>query len=142
MSLSAFQKVPALDRRGGGYGFNENFFIDEVDFEYCVRFVQAGFKNKCCTEVHLNHSIGNPKRWTILPQWNIHSDFRLYYIIRNMTYMIHTYSEYAKKYRYKKNLRMKIISRFLASGTPARIFAAVRLVKKAKNDAKTLREIK
>lgn len=138
MNLNAYKKVTI--QNGGGYGFNEKFFIDEVDYDYCERFVTSGFKCRFCPETHLNHSLGNPetKHRTLFPQWNVHSDFRLYYIIRNSTFMCREYPDYTKKYGYKKMQRMKILSRLLRSKTPKDFFAALKLVEDAKRDAKKL----
>lgn len=139
MSLSAWAKVPIKNYSGGGEGFNEKFFIDEVDFEYCVRFVQAGFKCRFCPEVYLNHTLGNYKeKETFFPQWNAHSDFRLYYIVRNTTYMMQVYPEYTKKYKYKKSLRKRIFSRLFKVESPKNFFAAFRLIKEARQDAKKI----
>jgi rhamnosyltransferase len=40
-------------------GFDEQMFIDSVDFEYCYRVRKAGYKVIQTDQVQLSHSIGN-----------------------------------------------------------------------------------
>jgi rhamnopyranosyl-N-acetylglucosaminyl-diphospho-decaprenol beta-1,3/1,4-galactofuranosyltransferase len=68
-----------------------DFFIDFVDFEYCLRARRHGYKIGMVRDSHLAHAIGTPrtveifgfsKSWTQQPAW------REYYLSRNYTYTI------------------------------------------------------
>lgn len=70
-------------------GFDENMFIDSVDFEYCYRLRKSGFKILQIPNVRLVHSIGNARKYRFL-FWKFidteHSAFRAYYIAQNNIY--------------------------------------------------------
>lgn len=72
--------------------FDENFFIDEVDFEYCLRSVSVGFKIIQFSNIFLNHSLGEVSyhrsfKNNKTTQRVLHSPERLYYITRNFLYV-------------------------------------------------------
>lgn len=96
--------------------FNEKLFIDEVDFEFCIRFIRAGYKSQNCDAV-LSHQIG---MISISPFGGIKlnlSDFRLFYKVRNRFYILYKYPIYAKKYSYKKRIYLLSLRYMLFGGT-------------------------
>lgn len=58
---------------------DSSFFIDGVDFEWCLRAKYKGYKIIQSRDAHLIHELGNGKKDRILS----HSPQREYYIIRN-----------------------------------------------------------
>ena len=78
-------------------GFCDKLFIDFVDFEFCYRMQQHGYKcekvNNCC----LTHQIGNnPPIYRLgirINNQNIHSPVRFYYEFRNSLYVIQHYPQ-------------------------------------------------
>lgn len=68
--------------------FREDFFIDCVDYEYCLRARKKGYKIIQCTKAELIHNPGIEKTKRIL-FWNYKygymSEKRLYYQIRNLS---------------------------------------------------------
>ena len=76
-------------KRIGGY--DEKLFIDEVDNDFCYRAQIEAFNLFQCTEICMNHSLGNRKEIvTIFGQRHsttLHAPIRIYYIIRNSCYM-------------------------------------------------------
>lgn len=70
-------------------GYDESMFIDSVDFEYCYRLRENGYKVIQVSEVQLSHKLGESQKRRFL-FWNIevngHSAFRKYYIARNNVY--------------------------------------------------------
>jgi len=76
-------------------GFDESMFIDLVDFEYCMRILQSGYKILRVNTVILLHEVGRITQPKFL-FWDLiilnHSPFRKYYIARNIIYL-------AKKHR-------------------------------------------
>lgn len=76
--------------------FDENLFIDEVDFEYCARAVKNGFKTIQFKNIYLNHSLGTVSQHRSLKSLKktsrtLHSPQRLYYMLRNYLYVCDRY---------------------------------------------------
>ena len=65
---------------------NEDFFIDYVDTEWCLRAISKGYKIFCTKNALMEHAIGDS--FIKLSCFNIpvHSAFRRYYRIRNCLY--------------------------------------------------------
>jgi rhamnosyltransferase len=77
-------------------GFNEHYFIDDVDFEYCLRLRQAGYKISWLPEVLFGHSLGRTTwhsigKWKNVPAYN-HPPLRRYYITRNRLFTLKRYA--------------------------------------------------
>ena len=70
-------------------GYDNELFIDSVDFDFCYRLRKAGYLILQTNKKYLIHEIGNAESVKIL-FWNInvtnHSPFRKYYIARNNIY--------------------------------------------------------
>ena len=68
-------------------GYDEDLFIDEVDSDFCIRGVKAGYKLYTNTGgVYLLHSLGNPsyhKYFGHVTKVQNHNKTRKYYIFRN-----------------------------------------------------------
>lgn len=72
-------------------GFDEQMFIDFVDFEFCIKVVKQGYKIIRDNKVHLQHQLGNmtPKKiFGIKFRVTNHSIFRNYYYGRNAIYVL------------------------------------------------------
>lgn len=82
-------------------GFDENLFIDEVDYEFCYRCNRHGYVLYKYNRIILNHHLGNPIQKSIL---GFHftalneSYLRQYYIIRNKLYVASKYPIIKKEY--------------------------------------------
>ncbi len=77
LDVKAIEKV--------GY-FNENYLIDQIDNEYCIRLWKSGFKVAVNCDITIYHSIGNreSKKFLFLNiKPNNHNSFRRFLIIRN-----------------------------------------------------------
>lgn len=77
--------------------FLNEFFIDYVDVEYCLRLNSSGFKVLRLNHAILKHNLGSiDKRRFLFRKVAVtnHSPIRLYYRTRNRFYML-------KKYKYK-----------------------------------------
>jgi rhamnosyltransferase len=72
-------------------GFNEEFFMDYVDIEYCLRLKNLGYDIILLKNIGINHSLGDSEWYRlgrlILKPTN-HSPLRRYYITRNRLSMI------------------------------------------------------
>lgn len=88
INLELFQKVGM---------FKEEFFIDGVDYEYCLRARKNGYKILQCNRAILLHNPGITKIKKIL-FWNYKygymSPTRMYYQIRNLKYISKEYKSF------------------------------------------------
>ncbi|CAA6822242.1 MAG: Unknown protein [uncultured Sulfurovum sp.] len=75
-------------------GFDENFFIDEVDHDFCLRLMGNDYRIIQNYNTHLNHTLGEKH---ISKNINLYSSNRLYYMLRNYLYLKH-------KNKHKNNL--------------------------------------
>ena len=85
LSTEALRKVGLLD---------ETFFIDYVDFEYCLRLRKRGFRIVEATNAILGHRLGEPSQHTFLGKTTMvysHSPVRRYYAARNRLRMYPRY---------------------------------------------------
>jgi rhamnosyltransferase len=67
-----------------------DFFIDIVDFEYCLRVRSHGYKIAVISRAKLGHEIGTGRKIDLLGYkrlWTNQPPFREYYISRNLTYL-------------------------------------------------------
>ena len=77
--------------------FREEFFIDYVDSEYCVRATAKGYRALKTRRPLMSHSIGRPTQHRLLwmKKWTSnHSPDRRYYIARNHTVMLRESGKY------------------------------------------------
>ena len=77
--------------------FREDFFIDYVDTEYCMRARAKGYHVLKARRPLISHSIGTPTQHNFLwmKKWTTnHSADRRYYIARNNTVMLHEFGNY------------------------------------------------
>jgi rhamnosyltransferase len=75
-------------------GFRNDFFIDMVDHEYCLRLRSLGYKVFISCEPLMTHPIGNKSRHRFLwGQVNVsnHSALRKYYMTRNRLVLARLY---------------------------------------------------
>ncbi|MHB8209517.1 glycosyltransferase family protein, partial [Mucilaginibacter sp.] len=76
-------------------GFDEDYFIDAVDWDYCMRLTSNNFKVIRLNTVHLNHNLGNVTRHTAFSRKDVmvlnYNSIRRYYITRNKLMIIAKY---------------------------------------------------
>jgi len=93
LRLTAWKKVG---------GFREDYFIDQVDHEFCYKLRHNGYKVVLNRDVAFHHEVGEPVSFKILG-WRIvssnHSAERRYYQMRNSLFLREDYPQYAKKTR-------------------------------------------
>jgi rhamnosyltransferase len=74
--------------------FREEFFIDYVDIDYCLRARAKGYRIIETRRALMSHTVGAPTRHALLGrgQWTTnHSAERRYYIARNNTVLLREY---------------------------------------------------
>lgn len=70
-------------------GFDDQMFIDSVDFDFCIMLRKRGWKIFKTYKTELLHEVGHSKVIKILGKEYLalnHSPFRYYYIVRNTIY--------------------------------------------------------
>lgn len=99
LSLSAYAAIGP---------FRDEFFIDHVDREFCLRAKAIGSRVIKTNKFLMSHSIGTPTHhqllWTRKSTTN-HSADRRYYFARNDTVMLREYGNYSKPGWMFKSLR-------------------------------------
>ena len=68
-----------------------DFFIDFVDYEYCLRARKRGYKIAVITRAKLRHEVGKVHKVHFLGRthiWSEHHPFREYYYSRNLAYSV------------------------------------------------------
>lgn len=95
-------------------GFRDEFFIDEVDNEYCMHIKQLGMRVVIVNYARLAHQLGELriiKLFGILEKEYIyHPPFRYYYMVRNILVLMKLYPGHRKFF--SKRLK-KLIKRIL-----------------------------
>ena len=86
-------------------GFNERLFIDMVDEDFSYRLRLSGGRIIQLGIIGFQHELGDGSRWFIFGK-NVfignYSEFRKYYIARNMVYFIRKYHPKGNNYSYLK----------------------------------------
>ena len=87
-------------------GFDDNLFIDSVDFDYCFKLLKKGYKIYRTKHIGLLQEIGEGGRIIRLPfksfTFYSHSAFRYFYIGRNEVILN---KRYGKEFKYYAPLR-------------------------------------
>lgn len=86
ITSGSFINVNAFKKIGD---FDENMFIDYVDFEYCIRLRKSGYKILKVGEVKLIHRLGRLRVYKFFNKRiyiTNHPPFRYYYYVRNLIY--------------------------------------------------------
>jgi rhamnosyltransferase len=104
--------IISLDCYAAVGGFNSDLFIDEVDHDYCLKAILAGYTIKQ-VNIKLLHALGKSKEYKFLGKKLIvavHSPIRIYYMTRNNLYMFKTYdSKFPDLMRKRKIMLAKVI---------------------------------
>jgi rhamnosyltransferase len=91
MQSGCFLSASALRKMGL---FDDSFFIDYVDIDFCLRLRKGGFRVIECKNAIINHRLGDPSRHTIFGKTTTvysHSPVRRYYAARNRVRMYARY---------------------------------------------------
>jgi len=83
--------------------FNESYFIDSVDFEYCLRMIITGYKVALFDGVKVKHDIGVEKKSFGIKYYS-HNKIRNYYIARNHMEITKNYLSLFPAFVIKKNI--------------------------------------
>lgn len=95
IASSNIVRISALEKVGG---YDEELFIDQVDYDLCSKIKNAGFTTVKFNTVFLNQIYGDKNWFTYIRPKSTYSQFRLYYIIRNHIIMAYRYDSLAELY--------------------------------------------
>jgi len=92
VSAGSLYRVDVMEKLGG---FREDYFIDYVDTEYCLRALEAGYRIAVACHARLNHRLGDRRRARLagldfFPTH--HPPVRWYYIARNRVPTVRAYA--------------------------------------------------
>lgn len=101
INLKSYQKI-------GGY--KDEYFIDDIDIEYCMNLNIHGYKVVRLNYVELKHDLGDIEVKRVLGRNFVcsnHNALRRYYMVRNTFYLCKHYNQYFPEYCYflKRGLR-------------------------------------
>lgn len=96
----AIFRTTAIAKTGG---FNEDYFIDSVDFEYCLRMLQNGYTVAKYDGVCIRHELGNGKKFMGMNYYS-HNKLRNYYIARNHVNLSKRFFKSFPSFILKKNI--------------------------------------
>lgn len=124
--------------------FDENLFIDSVDFSFSFDITLKGLKNILFSDNYFVHKLGEPiKRasyktlYLIKKKKYIHSPLRIYYMKRNSLYLEKKYFNSTMEV-HAKNIRegvTKYVKKCLNySKNPLEIYTYIKYIKKAEKD--------
>ncbi len=91
ITSGSLMRITAVDAIGG---FREDFFIDYVDTEFCLRAREYGYQILVACRARLQHNFGRRERVSLGPMTfypSFHHPTRWYTINRNRVPMIRTY---------------------------------------------------
>ena len=92
VNLNIYQKI-------GKY--NEDYFIDGIDIEYCLRIKKYGYRIVRLNNIQIDHDLGNIEYHKFLGKTYLctnHNYIRNYYIGRNYRYIREKYYDIAPEY--------------------------------------------
>lgn len=89
-------------------GFREDYFIDQVDHEFCLRMRTRGHKVVISCKPVMNHSVGRPggARLPFLGVLPNHPPLRKYYIARNTAIMVADYWRQEPAWCLRRSVRL------------------------------------
>lgn len=111
--------------------FDENLFIDFVDFDFCKRIEISSNKIYCCTKVIIDHELGHREKTKLFKTFsllfsifqfnifkylqyrNVFSSQRAYYSARNNVIYIKKYSNYLDVSQEMKKMTFRILKRVI-----------------------------
>ena len=87
-------------------GFDESLFIDQVDYDFCYRLIERGYKILTFNSVYMNQCFGEAHGFTLFRKhYAKYSRIRYYHCIRNAFVMKKYYGQYDAFYnKYIKDL--------------------------------------
>ncbi|MFZ3245779.1 MAG: hypothetical protein WBG29_07575 [Candidatus Acidiferrales bacterium] len=73
--------------------YDEGFFVDGIDFDFCLRLRRAGFSIHRVPTALMRHQLGEAVNLPgiVQPYYSLHSPLRRYYMSRNFMYLTERY---------------------------------------------------
>lgn len=93
--------------------FEDNLFIDAVDYEFCYRLKSFGYRTIVFPKIILEHQVGEYKRTWLGFKTDNYSAFRTYFVVRNQTIIWRRYPKYFSSHYKLVLVKTHIISRIV-----------------------------
>lgn len=86
-------QLTSIDAVNNVQGFESDFFIDNVDFDFCLKLKNSEFSLGRIYTASLSHQLGDVRieRYCFHRFHTFHSPLRRYYIYRNSVYLVRRY---------------------------------------------------
>lgn len=84
---------------------NEYFFIDYIDFDYCFRVLDKGYKILLSKNALLYHRLAEKKKMLFF-SFREHQPLRVYYQTRNRLFTLFEYGKNYRSFLYSESLRL------------------------------------
>jgi rhamnosyltransferase len=83
-------KLSLFDQIGG---YDEGFFVDGIDFDFCLRLRRAGYAVHRVPAARMQHQLGDPVDLpkAVRKYYARHAPIRRYYMYRNFYYLVERY---------------------------------------------------
>jgi rhamnosyltransferase len=83
--------------------FNEAYFIDSIDFEYCLRTKIGGYSILCINNVFISHQLGDTKSFFGI-FYSSHNNIRNFFIARNHVNLTIRFFKFFPQFIFRKNV--------------------------------------
>jgi rhamnosyltransferase len=94
--------------------FREEYFIDEVDNEYCIRARMRGFEIRIIDDAFMVQIFGTPSNKSWIDRYTVHySPFRTYHQIRNRTWVWRQYHKHLSFRYFLRTLLFQTLRRMV-----------------------------
>jgi rhamnosyltransferase len=138
ITSGSFINVPLVSK--AHISFNDDLFIDYVDFDFCEKIKRHGYKILKLNHILFKHSLGSSVKgrllWKSFSSMN-HSPIRDYYRYRNITYLYKKDKTFYRKIRLRE-FTVEIIKIFCAEKNRREKF---KLIRRGVRDGKCLKQI-
>ncbi|SMG16200.1 glycosyltransferase family 2 protein [Agreia pratensis] len=112
-------------------GFDEDLFIDYVDFDFCGRLADAGRTVRVVPHALLMHEVGQSMMRGGIRVWN-HSAFRMFYIARDMLVYVRKHPRGTRRF---PDLPTGLLGALMVLAKRAAVIAAFERGRRAKLEA-------
>lgn len=105
-------------------GYNEYYFIDSVDFEFCLRLRRNGYKILGVPSAHMAHRLGDILSKRFMGRdfhYCRHSPLRQYYMFRNHLYLCKSYFRVFPLFCIKKSAFLMLFTLLAFVWDPLRV---------------------
>lgn len=112
--------------------FREDYFIEAIDLEYCLRLRRAGWRVRFATRPLMTHAAGRNEERTLAGRTILvanHPPWRYYYISRNLAHVLRAYARDEPRWAARAGLNLLKMSARVALFEDAKLRKVTRIVR-------------